>query len=321
MTRTGFLIVDKPAGITSHDVVATIRAVTGIRKVGHTGTLDPFATGVLPVAVGRSTRLIQFLDESCKVYEAIVSLGRSTDTADPTGEVKAEAAVPALDEADVRRVLESFVGDRMQRPPAYSAVKVKGKRLHQYAREGTPVQAKARPVRIDSMEMTSLTDTEIGVRITCSRGTYVRVIAEEIADALGTVGHLGRLQRSRSGPFAIDKALCFPRLSELVADREDWSAVLRPRKDEERVPWAPREAVWDRLQPWLCSPASVLGHLPAVALSPAQRDLLCQRGAAPSPPAEVEVGGHFVALFEAGLVAVCRREEGGPKLARMFASA
>ena len=105
MTRTGFLIVDKPAGITSHDVVATIRAVTGIRKVGHTGTLDPFATGVLPVAVGRSTRLIQFLDESCKVYEAIVSLGRSTDTADPTGEVKAEAAVPALDEAEFSRAL------------------------------------------------------------------------------------------------------------------------------------------------------------------------------------------------------------------------
>ena len=321
MTRAGFLIIDKPPGITSHDVVATVRAVTGIRKVGHTGTLDPFATGVLPLAIGRCTRLIQFLDEGCKIYDATVVLGTATDTADPTGEVKDEQPVPRLDPDGVKGVLEGFLGDRMQRPPAYSAVKVKGKRLYKYAREGNPIQADARPVRIDSMELTSLEGRELGVRITCSRGTYVRVLAEEIAESLGTVGHLGRLARAQSGPFHIDKALGFPALSGLVAGREDWPAVLRPRKGEDRVPWAPRDEVWARLEPWLCAPPAVLSHLPSVVLSPAQCELLRGRGAPPPTPAGVAVGELFVALYEADLVAVLRREEAGPKVARMFAPA
>ncbi|MEO0603073.1 MAG: tRNA pseudouridine(55) synthase TruB, partial [Myxococcota bacterium] len=135
----GFLVIDKPAGITSHDVVAAVRRVTGVKKVGHTGTLDPFATGVLPLALGRSTRLIQFLDESIKVYDATIRFGTSTNTGDPTGEVATTAELPDADEADVIRVLDGFLGEREQEPPAFSAVKVAGKPMYHYARKGQTV--------------------------------------------------------------------------------------------------------------------------------------------------------------------------------------
>jgi len=319
VSNVGFLVVDKPAGITSHDVVATVRAITGIRKVGHTGTLDPFATGVLPVAIGRCTRLIQFLDEHCKVYEATISLGASTDTGDPTGEVTGEASVPPLDLEAVRAVLDGFVGTRMQRPPAYSAVKVRGKRLYKYAREGNPVQAEPRPVRIDAVELTSLEEKALQVRITCGRGTYARVLAEEIAVELGTIGHLSALRRAGSGPFTIDRSIDFRALSQLVAGRDDWEASLRPQRGMERVPWAPRDQVWASLEPWLCSPAEVLGHLPIVNLSAPQLDLLRRKGAPPPSPADVELGGYFVAVEDGALVAVLRRETEGTKVARMFA--
>lgn len=319
MSQAGFLVIDKPPGITSHDVVATIRAVLGIKKVGHTGTLDPFATGVLPVAIGRCTRLIQFLDERSKVYEATISLGTSMDTGDPTGAVIDTQPVPVLTEARLAEVLASFEGDRMQRPPAYSAVKVNGKRLYKYAREGTLVKAEPRPIHIQTMALTGFTERTIDVNITCSRGTYVRVIAEEVAEALGTAGHLGVLRRAASGSFALEHALGFDELSRLVAGRKDWPAVLRPARGEERVEWAARDEVWEKLQAWMRPPAEVLSHLPAVDMTLAQRDLLQRRGAGPSAPEGVEPGGLFLARYEAALIAVLRREEIGISVARMFA--
>lgn len=280
----GFLVMDKPPGITSHDVVAVARAVTGLKKVGHTGTLDPFATGVLPLALGGATRLIQFLDENEKIYDATIALGRLTDTGDPTGAVIAERPVPAITRADVERVFGAFVGDRMQRPPRYSAVKIKGKPLYEYARKGQDVVAEPRPIRIDSMELLGFDLPRIRVLIRCSRGTYARVIAEEVAEALGTVGHLDELRRDGSGPFKIGQSLPMSRLSEIVADNPAWHEVLRPGRQGERIPWKPREEVFAGLQPYVVSPREALKHLPAVSLSALEARRFQTTGQVPPSP-------------------------------------
>jgi tRNA pseudouridine55 synthase len=280
----GFLVVDKPPGVTSHDVVAVVRAVTGLKKVGHTGTLDPFATGVLPLALGGATRLIQYLDEDRKVYDAVVRLGVATDTGDPTGTVVAEAPVPALTKRDVLAVLAGFVGQRMQTPPKYSAVKVAGRPLYDYARKGQEVEVKARPVRIDAMELLSLEEPRLRVVMRCSRGTYARVLAEEIGVALGTVGHLEELRRLGSGPFLIENSVSFSRISEIVAGDPEWDRVLRPARGTERVPWRTRDEVFAGLKPWAISPREGLRHLPAITLSSLEARRFQNTGAVPPPP-------------------------------------
>jgi len=314
-----FLVVDKPAGITSHDVVAMVRAVTGFKKVGHTGTLDPFATGVLPLALGRATRLIRFLDEDHKVYDATIALGQRTDTGDPTGEVLDEAPVPVLDEDTVRAVLASFLGVRQQVPPRYSAVKVAGRPLYSYARKGEDVQARARPVRIDAVDLLDLQTDSLRVRITCGRGTYARVLADEIAMALGTAGHLSALRREASGPFSLTGALTLERLAELATDEDasSWRAVLRPARGAERVPWRSRQAVRAGLEPWLVPPGAVLGHLPAVQLGRGALAQLQRAGTAPPPPPEVGEGDFYAALHADQLIAVIRREKAAGRVAAM----
>ena len=284
MREDGFLVIDKPPGVTSHDVVAVVRAVTGIKKVGHTGTLDPFATGVLPLALGNATRLIQYLDENEKVYDAHVLLGRATDTGDPTGQTIAEAPVPALSREQVEAVLTTFVGPRMQTPPRYSAVKVAGRPLYQYARKGVDVAAQPRPVTVYGMELLELAPPRVRVLIRCSRGTYARVLAEEIGVALGTVGHLDELRRTGSGRFLIDDALTFSRLSELVCGDPAWDRCLRPGRGEARVPWRHRDEVLAGLARHVMAPRDALRHLPAVAVSPAAARAWERSGIAPPPP-------------------------------------
>jgi tRNA pseudouridine55 synthase len=318
--RTGFLVIDKPVGLTSHDIVGMVRAITGIKKVGHTGTLDPFATGVLPLAIGRCTRLIRFLDEDLKVYDATIALGASTDTGDHTGTVEVEAPVPELTEDQVCQVLAGFSGVRMQTPPRYSAVKVKGKALYKYAREGKDVTAAARPVRIDEIGLIALAGPQLRVRIQCGRGTYARVLANEIAEELGTVGHLSALRRDRSGIFTADGAIGLDPVAQMVAGREGWQEVLRPARGAERVQWAPKDQVWAALSAHVLSPEQVLGHLPTMPLSSGQADLLLRGGAAPAAPTEVAVGEHFLAWCEDRALAVIRREEKGTKVARMIAT-
>lgn len=316
-----FLIVDKPAGITSHDVVAAVRAVTGIKKVGHTGTLDPFATGVLPLALGPATRLIQYLDESLKVYDATVSLGSTTDTGDPTGEVVRELPVPPLDEAGVEEALAGFVGDRMQRPPAYSAVKVKGKPLYHYARRGEKVEAEARPITIHGMDLTELYDDELRVLISCSRGTYARVLADEIGMALGTAGHLSALMRPRSGPFFIEDAIDMPTLAGIVAGEpgHTWQEVLLSRsRGAERVPWRPRDQVVAALRPWLVRPFDALAHLPLADVRPTDARRI-RNGATPPPaPAGVSYGERYLVVDGADLVAVAESTPRGPATLRVL---
>ncbi|MCB9759188.1 MAG: tRNA pseudouridine(55) synthase TruB [Alphaproteobacteria bacterium] len=279
-----FLVIDKPPGVTSHDIVAAVRAVTGIKKVGHTGTLDPFATGVLPLALDRATRLIRFLDESLKVYDATIKLGESTSTGDPEGEVTRTAPVPDL--SDVDAVLASFVGPRMQTPPAYSAVKVDGRPLYKYARAGETREVPARPIEIFDMKRLGATQDTLRVEIHCTRGTYARVLADEIAEALDSAGHLSALRRLRSGPFTLEGALTLPELARMVADTDDWQRAFffkGPRA--ERLPWKPRAQVLAALQPYLTPVSQALGHLPRAALRPGQRHRFLSGGTPPPPPA------------------------------------
>jgi tRNA pseudouridine(55) synthase len=274
---SGFVMVDKPPGLSSHDVVAILRAVTGIQKVGHTGTLDPFATGVLPLALGRATRLIQYLDESEKVYDATVQFGVAMDTGDPTGQPVATGPIPALEERGLLRALAGFIGDRMQTPPRYSAVKIAGRPLYDYARAGKEVEAKARPVHISAMDLLEFHPSDTApstqIRIHCSRGTYARVIGEELGVALGTVAHLIALRRQRSGPFSFDAAatpsLSLGQLAEIVAGTAEWTTVFRTGRRADRVPWRSREEVLAGLQPFRIQSRAVLTHLPTLTLQEA----------------------------------------------------
>jgi tRNA pseudouridine(55) synthase len=272
----GFLVLDKPAGLTSHDMVGMARAFLGEKRIGHTGTLDPFATGVLVLALNHATRLIQFLDERRKVYDLDIVLGERTDTGDRTGEVVQTAPVPHLDAARVQEVLASFVGIREQRPPAYSAVKVEGRKLYEYARAGKPVEAAPRPVALHEVRLLGLGEGTLSVRLDCSKGTYARVVAEEIGEALGTVAHTRELRRQVSGPFTLDGALDMPTLADVVAvtPGQAWMDVLRsgrlPR--EQRPAWRSTTEIRAALAPRVVDPNAALQHLPSLTLDAAELD-------------------------------------------------
>ncbi len=213
----GILIVDKPAGWTSFDVIAKLRGVLETRKLGHSGTLDPMATGVLPVFAGPSTKAADLQPDHTKAYRARVRLGVATDTGDITGEVTATGPVQADEEA-VRRVLESFVGDRMQLPPMYSAVKINGVPLYKAARAGKTVERKPRPITIHSIELVGTGgENEYDIQVSCSKGTYIRVLAEEIGQALGCPATLAALRRTRAGVW--DES-CAHTLEEILAAKE-----------------------------------------------------------------------------------------------------
>ena len=229
----GVLVVDKPAGPTSHDVVDRVRRATGIRRVGHTGTLDPFATGVLPLVVGRATRLAQFLSATDKSYDATIRLGFATDTYDATGRVVGRAgpsdpegspAGPAavLSCGDVARALATFVGRHEQIPPPFSAKKVAGVRSHVRARQGRPVQPGAVQVEVRSLELVAFEGDLASVRLTCSPGFYVRALAHAVGELLGVGAHLHSLRRTRSGGFEIVDATPLE-----VIEREGVQALQR----------------------------------------------------------------------------------------------
>ena len=206
----GVLLVDKPGGMTSHDVVDVVRRRLGTRKVGHAGTLDPMATGLLVLGVGRATRLLRFLGALPKTYEGTARLGVETTTLDADGEVTAERPVTAT-EAEIRAAMASLVGDSMQSPPAYSAVKVGGRKLYEAARRGEVLEAAPRPIHVDAFGLIAMLGSDVEFRVTCSGGTYVRVLLADIGTTLGTGAHLTRLRRTAIGALdateAIDPAL------------------------------------------------------------------------------------------------------------------
>ena len=212
----GILNVYKEAGFTSHDVVAKLRGICRQKKIGHTGTLDPEAVGVLPVCLGSGTKLCDMLTDKSKEYEAVLLLGQVTDTQDVTGTVLEEHEV-TVDEEQAVEAIRSFVGAYEQIPPMYSALKVNGKRLYELARAGKEVERKGRPVEIHSIEILSVSLPEITFRVACSKGTYIRTLCHDIGQKLGCGGTMKSLKRTRVGIFTIDGALKLSRLEELAA--------------------------------------------------------------------------------------------------------
>jgi tRNA pseudouridine55 synthase len=205
----GLLVVDKCPGPTSHDAVAVARRVLGTKAVGHTGTLDPMASGVLIVVVGEATKLVNLLSPGEKAYDATLKLGQSTHSLDATGQVTGEAPVPALTLERVRAVCASFVGPLQQRPPAVSAIKLDGKSMHKRVRAGEVVEAPLRHVHLAECQVHSVEGDTIQLSVRCSKGFYVRSLARDLAEALGTLGHLSALRRTFNAGFGLSGAATF----------------------------------------------------------------------------------------------------------------
>ena len=236
----GLLIIDKPDGMTSHDVVNRVRRILKTKRVGHTGTLDPFATGVLVMLIGRATRLARFVDKDEKEYDGVVRFGFETDTGDRTGMQNAECKMQndevaeKLSTVSWEEVLSQFRGEIEQIPPMYSAKKVEGKKLYESARKGIDVERA--PVRVSIAELgissqlkfnAEFGTSDLGLRIVCSAGTYIRVLAEDIGRAVGVGAHLTELRRTRAGRFAINDAVTL----EQLKDASDPSAFLKPLEE------------------------------------------------------------------------------------------
>ena len=217
MFENGILNINKPEGWTSQDVVAKLRGRLHIRRVGHTGTLDPMATGVLPVCFGKATRIIEYYDDDFKTYEAEMKLGMVTDTLDITGTVL-EAKPVDVSEEDVIQTIDSFRGWITQIPPKYSALKVNGKPLYKYAREGAEVEIKSRKIYVEDIQPVevNLRENRILFRVTCSKGTYIRTICDDIGKKLGCGGTMTALRRTQSGCFRVEEARTLPEILEMT---------------------------------------------------------------------------------------------------------
>ncbi len=213
----GVLIINKPKGYTSHDVVNVVRKKLNIKKVGHTGTLDPNATGVLPLLIGKGTKLSKYLIEHKKTYVATLKLGTKTDTGDSSGDIIEEKPIEfPVDEEKIKKVLNSFLGKQNQIPPMYSAIKVNGKKLYEYARKGQAVELKPRKIEIYSTELKNYDEKDkIVFEVECSKGTYIRVLCEDIAKSLGTAGHMEELQRTKVDKFDIKESLSLEELDNI----------------------------------------------------------------------------------------------------------
>ena len=224
--NAGLVIVDKPAGMTSHDVVGRCRRIFGTRRVGHAGTLDPMATGVLVIGVDRATKILGLLTETSKSYTATIRLGQSTSTEDAEGELLEEISAENLTEPAIATAIAGLSGDIMQVPSAVSAIKVNGQRAYRLAREGHAVELAARPVRIDRFELLAVRRhgrlVDADVEVDCSSGTYIRALARDLGDELAVGGHLTALRRTRVGGYGVDQA----RSLDELADRPELSCTL-----------------------------------------------------------------------------------------------
>ena len=225
----GILPVNKPAGFTSHDVTAKLRGILHVRRIGHTGTLDPMATGVLPVAIGQGTRLVSMLTEKRKAYEAVLRLGSTTDTQDSTGTVLKEAPVEC-DEETILRTIGSFAGEQMQIPPMYSAIRQNGKRLYELAREGITVEREARPVTFYEIRAERIELPRVYLTVSCSKGTYIRTLCHDIGERLGCGGCMEGLTRIRSGEFTLSDCHTLSEIEEAVHNGTLSDMILSPEQ-------------------------------------------------------------------------------------------
>ncbi len=289
----GVLVVDKPRGPTSHDVVAWARRALGTRSIGHAGTLDPMATGVLVLAVGEGTKLVRWLTADDKAYVATLALGAETDTLDAEGEVVERAEVPPLDDAEVQRIAAGFLGVGLQQPPVYSAIRVDGQRLHEAARRGEDVEVPEREVRLDALEVSREAPDRLELELSCAKGFYVRSLGRDLARALGTVGHLVALRRTASGPFTL-------------ADALDGEVLRAAREDDDA-----RRRVRGAMLPLL----DACRAMPRIALDPRQvADARHGRPIAQPPP---EAGGPYALLDGDGaLIAIGDRAGDGLRVVR-----
>jgi tRNA pseudouridine55 synthase len=210
----GVLLVDKPTGMTSHDVVYRLRRKLQIQRVGHAGTLDPMATGLLIMLVGKATKISQYLISLDKVYEGEITLGVTTNSQDAEGEVMETRPVPPLSEEQLRASMATFLGDQYQQPPMFSAVKIGGVPLYKMARKGEEVEREPRFIRIAAFDLLSFNSPKLTFRLACTKGTYVRTVAKDLGDKLGCGAHLSALRRTGSGKFTLDQ--CTP-LAEIEA--------------------------------------------------------------------------------------------------------
>ena len=222
----GIINVYKPQNYTSHDCVAIVRRVTGVKRVGHTGTLDPMATGVLPICIGRATKVIQYMDDATKEYSCTMKLGTVTDTLDIWGTVIREEKDFTVDNEAIIEAVESFHGEIEQIPPKYSALKVKGKKLYEYAREGKDVEIKPRRVNIHSINVDYIKNNYVNFTVRCSKGTYVRTLCDDIGNMLGMGACMSALERTESSPFTVDKTINIEDIKNFSP--EDIADVLYP---------------------------------------------------------------------------------------------
>jgi len=274
----GFLAVDKPSGMTSHDVVAILRRTFQQKKIGHTGTLDPFATGVLPIALGEGTKAIPFLDESFKEYQAVMRLGISTDTLDFTGEVVAEREWGQITPEMVFATIPGFTGSILQTPPMFSALKRNGVPLYKLARNGETVEREPRRIEIQSLRIDRIDLPYVAFTVRCSRGTYVRTLADDIGEALGTGAHLTELRRVASGPFTLASTKSLEEIALSVGSVAE-TCLIKPR--------------------------DALSHLPELSIAePAYHRL--RNGIAPSLS---DIEGKPGMLPESGLVKIIYRDD------------
>jgi len=294
----GLIVIDKPEGKTSFDVVAEVRRRLKLKKAGHTGTLDPMATGVLPVCLGEATRLAPFILEGDKTYEATLLLGAATDSQDRTGKIIARAEVPALCRADIEKALQRFRGEIDQTPPMFSAVRVDGRHLYELAREGKEVERQTRRVTVHDFELVELASPRLRLKIRCSKGTYVRTLGHDLGEALGCHAHLTALRRTESGGFTLDQSV---RLDDL--------ARLSPVEVASRV----------------LTPSQALGFLPAIEIPSELVTRLVQGQRLPIAALKIDPGpdGQRARLLsqEGGLLAVAEWNGGGLQYLRVLARA
>ena len=276
----GILNINKPAGRTSFSVVAQVRRLSGERRVGHAGTLDPDATGVLPVCLGKATRLVEFLVDDTKTYRALIELGTATDTYDAAGKVTRRGGPSGIDRARLEEALSSFRGTIRQTPPMYSAVKHRGRPLYQLARAGVSVERKSRPVKVHRLELIAWRPPLASLEVECGKGTYIRSLANDLGEALDCGAHLRELERTRCGIFRIGDALSVDKLEE----------AFRSGHGERHL--YPMDAI--------------LQHLRAVVVNEASEDTIRKGGPLPLEPGDspgerlcraYAADGHFLGIL------------------------
>ena len=260
-TTDGFLLVDKPAGWTSHGVVAKVRSLFGCRKVGHAGTLDPPATGLLVLGMGRCTRLLRFIQELPKTYRADVLFGVATDTLDASGAILTREPMP-ISEEDLSKVAERFVGTIYQTPPMVSAVRIGGRRLYELARMGREIDRPARRVRVYQLVVEEFSPgdyPEATLRVVCSSGTYVRTLADDLARFLGGRAHLAALRRASIGSLVVERAHTLAALEEIDREARE-GLIVAPADGLADLPvWRPEPGALEGIRHGMSFPASILG--------------------------------------------------------------